>query len=193
MNPPRLFKPLLVLGCLAGAVVGCGSVVGLAQFVSPVRKPAAAMHVRVVPPAPVGRSGWIPVASAAPAAAGPCHLAQRPTRALDTVTLFVATAVQRLHTGLSYELVAPAMRAGFSCARWQAGTIPVIPIQAIDWGSGIPYRVVARSPASVSLLLRIRSLLPSFGTHLFRITTVQLRGRWFVSYFMSADPAWTPA
>ena len=99
----------------------------------------------------------------------------------------MATAVSREHTGLSYELTAPSLRRGFSCRQWRTGNIPVTPMQGIDWNVGVPYRLVERSDRAVSLLLRIHSRIPSIGTHPFRINTVRLRGRWYVSYFLATD------
>ena len=186
MKPLRVFTPALVLGCLACAVVACGAVVGIAALLPPA-KVHVARPARVAAAAAVYLSGRIPLASPV-TAAGPCRLARRPTRALNTIALFVATAVARRNTGLSYELATPAMRQGLSCARWESGTIPVVPMQAIDWARGIPYHLVSRSQTSLSLLVRIRSRLPGFGTHFFTIRTVARRGRWFVSYFMAADP-----
>lgn len=99
----------------------------------------------------------------------------------------MATAVARRNTGLSYDLAAPAMRAGFSCSQWRTGAIPVVPIEAIDWSPGIPYRVVEQSAGSVSMLVVIRSRAPVTNRYLFRITAVQRSGRWYVSYFMTAQ------
>jgi hypothetical protein len=193
MNPFRLVRPVLALGCVLAATASCATVVGVASLVSHRIRPVAMRAVVPTLLATVQEKGLIAAGRPdPPAAAGPCRLARRPSRPLDTIRLFVATAVARHHTGLSYELTTPAMRQGLSCARWETGTIPVVPMQAIDWNAGIPYHVLSESATSLSMSLRIHSRLAGFGTHFFTVTTVQQGGRWLVSYFMAADPISTP-
>jgi hypothetical protein len=60
-------------------------------------------------------------------------------------------------------------------------------MHAIDRSPGIPYKVVERTPGSVSLELAIRSKLAILGHHQFRIIAERRSGRWYVSYFMVSE------
>jgi hypothetical protein len=53
---------------------------------------------------------------------------------------FIETAVERQNLGESWTLVAPALRGGFTLARWKTGDIPVVPYPA-DTSNGARVKI----------------------------------------------------
>lgn len=103
--------------------------------------------------------------------------------AIRTAARFVETAVRRSRTGESFDLVSPALRAGFTRAEWAAGNIPVqpYPVDAARWK--IDYQYADEIGLQVYVV-------PERGSELrptiFLVTmTKGVGGRWLVD-------AWVP-
>ena len=79
------------------------------------------------PPSPqAGDPAWVPAES------GP-RIDVTPTlrkELVATAEVFIDTAVRRVRTERSWELVHPSLRRGFTRAQWQTGNIPIVPFPA---------------------------------------------------------------
>jgi hypothetical protein len=101
---------------------------------------------------------------------------------------FVATAVLRVDTGCSYDLVTQEFRQGLSREAWAGGTIPVIPFHTKLPGQTrvetLPRDADAGQRASLVLLSS-----PDIGDYAFEVVLVRRAGRWLVTYWNAAPPA----
>ena len=101
---------------------------------------------------------------------------------------FVATAVLRVDTVCSYDLVTREFRQGLSREAWAAGTIPVIPFHTALPGQvrveTLPRDAAAGARASLVLLSS-----PDIGDYAFEVVLVRKAGRWLVDYWNAAPPA----
>jgi hypothetical protein len=100
---------------------------------------------------------------------------------------FVATAVLRVDTVCSYDLVTRELRQGLTREAWAAGTIPVIPFHTKLPGQTrvetLPRDADAGQRASLVLLSS-----PDIGDYAFEVVLVRRAGRWLVSYWNAAPP-----
>jgi hypothetical protein len=101
---------------------------------------------------------------------------------------FVATAVLRVDTACSYDLVTRELRQGMSRAAWAAGTIPVIPFHTKlprqTRVETLPRDAGAGQRASIVLLSA-----PDIGDYAFEVVLVHRGGHWLVSYWNAAPPS----
>lgn len=101
---------------------------------------------------------------------------------------FVATAVLRVDTGCSYDLVTQELREGMTRQAWAAGTIPVIPFHTKLPGQTrvetLPRDADAGQRASLVLLSA-----PDIGDYAFEVVLVRRAGHWLVSYWNAAPPS----
>ena len=100
---------------------------------------------------------------------------------------FVATAVLRVDTVCSYDLVTQEFRQGMTREAWAAGTIPVIPFHTKLPGQTrvetLPRDADAGRRASLVLLSS-----PDIGGYAFEVVLVHRAGRWLVAYWNAAPP-----
>lgn len=100
---------------------------------------------------------------------------------------FVATAVLRVDTVCSYELVTQEFRQGLTREAWAGGTIPVIPFHTKLPGrvrvETLPRDADAAHRASIVLLSS-----PDIGGYAFEVVLVRRAGRWLVDYWNAAPP-----
>ena len=101
---------------------------------------------------------------------------------------FVATAVLRVDTVCSYDLVTREFRQGLTREAWAGGTIPVIPFHTKLPGQTrvetLPRDADAGRRASIVLLSS-----PDIGDYAFEVVLVRRAGRWLVDYWNAAPPA----
>jgi hypothetical protein len=101
---------------------------------------------------------------------------------------FVATAVLRVDTVCSYDLVTNEFRQGLTREAWAGGTIPVIPFHTRLPGQvrveTLPREADAGRHASLVLLSS-----PDIGDYAFEVVLVRRAGRWLVDYWNAAPPA----
>jgi len=101
---------------------------------------------------------------------------------------FVATAVLRVDTACSYDLVTREFRQGLTREAWAGGTIPVIPFHTKLPGQArvetLPRDADAGRRASLVLLSS-----PDIGDYAFEVVLVRRAGRWLVDYWNAAPPA----
>jgi hypothetical protein len=124
--------------------------------------------VRVIRPAPDVRHGAAELA-----------------RANHVLLAFVQSAVIRRHLGLSYRLVTPALRQGFTRRRWETGAIPVVPFPA-----GTDFRGAVLVGSLRNKLEYKVSLFPPKASKqppaLFDLTLRRIGGAWLVD-------SWAPS
>ena len=100
---------------------------------------------------------------------------------------FVATAVLRVDTVCSYDLVTQEFRQGMTREAWAGGTIPVIPFHTKLPGQTrvetLPRDADAGRRASLVLLSS-----PDIGGYTFEVVLVHRAGRWLVDYWNAAPP-----
>jgi hypothetical protein len=100
---------------------------------------------------------------------------------------FVATAVLRVDTVCSYDLVTQEFRQGLTREAWSAGEIPVIPFHTKLPGrtrvETLPRDADAGQRASIVLLSS-----PDIGDYAFEVVLVRRAGRWLVTYWNAAPP-----
>ena len=101
---------------------------------------------------------------------------------------FVATAVLRVDTVCSYDLVTREFRQGLTREAWADGTIPVIPFHTKLPGQTrvetLPRDADAGRRASIVMLSS-----PDIGDYAFEVVLVRRAGRWLVDYWNAAPPA----
>jgi hypothetical protein len=104
---------------------------------------------------------------------------------------FVATAVLRVDTVCSYDLVTATLRQGLSRAAWSGGTIPVIPFHTVrkDDVSVETMPRPADPGARASLVLMSA---PDIGSYAFEVVLVRRAGRWLVDYWNAAPAGIAP-
>jgi hypothetical protein len=118
-------------------------------------------------------------------------------RVRQVAAQFVATAVVRRHLDQSWDLTAPALRKGFTRARWLGGEIPVVPYPA-------EAVAVVRSKLDYSYADRVGlkvAIFPKAGfkvrAQTFAIELQNLGGRahprWLVSYWAPAGGQGVPS
>ena len=100
---------------------------------------------------------------------------------------FVATAVLRVDTICSYDLVTRQLRQGMTREAWAAGTIPVIPFHTKLPGQTrvetLPRDADTGHRASLVLMSS-----PDIGDYTFEVVLVRRAGRWLVDYWNAAPP-----
>jgi hypothetical protein len=102
-------------------------------------------------------------------------------QARRTLTLFVHTAVIRVHLAEAWPLVTPEMRADTSRAEWMSGTLPVVPYPADQFGSAsirptYSYKgVLGYDVLVVPKTVRGKQVI--YGCELHRV-----HGRWLVDF-----------
>ena len=117
----------------------------------------------------------------------------RPMRA--TIRKFLGTAVMRRHLDQSWDVTAPALRAGYTKERWtnSNGTLPIVPYP-IDSLDKVQYYLDYASTKAVLIEVGVGAK----SKENLRPTTFQLelvpvgkgaQQRWMVDYWM---PRWTP-
>jgi len=98
---------------------------------------------------------------------------------------FVATAVLRVDTVCSYDLVTENLRQGLSRSAWAGGTIPVIPFHTVQKGQvqveATPRDADPGERASIVLMSA-----PDIGSYAFEVVLVRRAGRWLVDYWNAA-------
>jgi hypothetical protein len=101
---------------------------------------------------------------------------------------FVATAVLRVDTVCSYDLVTREFRQGLTREAWAGGTIPVIPFHTKLPGQvrveTLPRDADAGQAASLVLMSS-----PDIGDYTFEVVLVRRAGRWLVDYWNAAPPS----
>jgi len=101
---------------------------------------------------------------------------------------FVATAVLRVDTVCSYDLVTREFRQGLTREAWAGGTIPVIPFHTRLPGrvrvETLPRDADAGQAASLVLMSS-----PDIGDYTFEVVLVRRAGRWLVDYWNAAPPS----
>lgn len=126
---------------------------------------------------------------AKPAAAGPAQVAEHgpaiapPAAALQAARTFVRTGVLRTDLDAAWDIAAPALKRGYTKARWLTGDIPVVPFPE-DAFSEARFKVV-RSYADDILLLVLLEAKPGMGvkTSDFFLELTPVHDRWLVSYW----------
>ena len=98
---------------------------------------------------------------------------------------FVATAVLRVDTVCSYELVTPELRQGLTRAAWGAGAIPVIPFHTKIPGE-VSVRVAPRKAAPGERASLVSLTADDIGEYVFEVVLVRRGGRWLVRYWNAA-------
>lgn len=105
---------------------------------------------------------------------------------------FVATAVLRVDTVCSYELVTAELRQDLTREQWARGEIPVIPFH-----TATPERVTVRTSARQAPAGARASLVSlsaaDIGEYAYEIVLVRRAGRWLVSYWNAAPFGVPPA
>jgi hypothetical protein len=106
-----------------------------------------------------------------------------PHAALDTARRFLATAVLRRNLSASWDLAAPALRAGFTRSRWLTGKIPVAEFPSSAFAKA-GFKVVSSHQKQVTLLVYI---FPRKGSHIagwdYIVQLVPRAGSWQVGYW----------
>jgi hypothetical protein len=104
------------LAWAAGSLAAAGTVVGtLLALVPTVNAPSAAPPPGAPPAVHVVQPRTVRLSAA------------DRRRIAGTLLSFLDTAVIRVDTGRSYDLVTPRLRTGYTRAQWAGGTIPVVP------------------------------------------------------------------
>jgi hypothetical protein len=116
------------------------------------------------------------------------------TRAYDVLTVarrFLLTAVERRHTGRSWDLAAPSMRHGYTRATWAKGDIPVppFPVHEARWHLGYSFK--NEIELQVALFAKPQKHIRPV---VFDLTLRRFKGsghdRWLVSSFLpTPDPS----
>jgi hypothetical protein len=105
---------------------------------------------------------------------------------LQAAAHFVHSAVQRADLKGSYDLAAPSLRKGVSCAEWVRGQLPVGKVPDVDWNrSG--YQVVTARASEV--MLRIVLVRKSGGSATYLIDVQKHGGGWKVGKFEPVPPS----
>ena len=101
---------------------------------------------------------------------------------------FVATAVLRVDTVCSYDLVTETLRQGLSRAAWAGGTIPVIPFHTtLKEQVRVETRPRPAEPGDRASLVLMSA--PDIGSYAFEVVLVRHGGRWLVNYWNAAPSA----
>lgn len=98
---------------------------------------------------------------------------------------FVATAVLRIDTVCSFELVTPELRQGLSRAVWSQGTIPVIPFHTLR-KDRVRIETVPRDAEPGQRASLVLMSAPDIGSYAFEVVLVRRAGRWLVGYWNAA-------
>jgi hypothetical protein len=98
---------------------------------------------------------------------------------------FVATAVLRVDTVCSYELVTAEFRQGLSREAWAGGTIPVIPYHTARKGE-VRVETLPRDAEPGQRASLVLMSAPDIGDYAFEVVLVRRAGRWLVSYWNAA-------
>ena len=98
---------------------------------------------------------------------------------------FVATAVLRVDTACSYELVTPELRQGLTREQWAAGEIPVIPFHTALPGR-VTVRVAPRDAPPGQRASLVSLTAADIGEYVFEVVLVRRAGRWLVGYWNAA-------
>jgi hypothetical protein len=148
---------------------------GFAAFCAAAAVASAAAMVRVLAPGGAG-------ADSGPACAPPTNTAAA------VRDRFVATAVLRVDTVCSYELVTAELRQGLSRAVWSEGTIPVIPFHTLR-KDRVRIETLPRDAKPGQRASLVLMSAPDIGSFAFEVVLVRRAGRWLVGYWNAAPAA----
>ena len=101
---------------------------------------------------------------------------------------FVATAVLRVDTACSYDLVTREFRQGLTREAWAGGTIPVIPYHTKLPGQ-VRVETLPRAAAAGQAASLVLMSSPDIGDYTFEVVLVRRAGRWLVDYWNAAPPS----
>jgi len=129
-------------------------------------------------------------AAEAPTGAAGCEPAPRAPGAVTDA--FVRTAVLRVDTVCSFDLVAPALRQGMTKRQWASGAIPVQPYPtALLATLEVATRVYDQRETLRAALVELSSA--DLGAWAFEVVLERRDGRWLVSYWAPRGVVGAPA
>jgi len=105
------------------------------------------------------------------------------------VTTFIGSAVARQHVGKSWDVVAPALKAGYTKSQWAKGELPVVPYPGVDT-KHVSYSLDVASTKQILLEVGLTGK-PGVRSKpvTFQLGLEPVNGRWLVDYWV---PRGTP-
>lgn len=134
-------------------------------------------------PAPVASVSSPPSDTSQSARTGGKTVAPSPA-AYRVAREFLETAVARKNLDSAYDIVGPALKGGFTRARWDTGNIPVQPFQATNLSTApflVKWSYKNQLMLEVGLTAKPGSSVKSLA---FYLGVQRIHGKWLVNYFL---------